>query len=107
MAVLYALAVMIGIVGARATSIAGRGGILHRSIFSTATSFIGMLALFFLLIGGFWFFNWYIPVTAFLAGTILGTIAVGHNSWSIFFQLSNVADLIVIAMAASMILHLA
>jgi hypothetical protein len=94
---IFAISVLLGMVTSRTTTIGARGKIEHTSSISVTLGFLGMLATFALFIWGFCTLNWYWPIAAFVAASIIVAFLVTLKTFVTLFRLSPVLDVATIA----------
>lgn len=94
---IYAVIVVVGLLGSRAGLIAGRGGIQPTTVVPTILNLLGTFGTIALLIWGFFHFPWYIPIIVFLVGSALSAILISQSTWAAWYRAEPVISAIVIA----------
>ncbi len=97
---LYALALFCGISTARATTIMDRARVRDRSVAFSIISGLSLLATFALVGLGFLIYEWWIPIVATFAMSLLVGIIVIRATHGFFYRAVPVTGLVTIALCA-------
>jgi CHASE2 domain-containing sensor protein len=97
---LYALALFCGIATVRATTIMDRARVKDRSFAFSIISGLSLLATFGLVGLGFLIYEWWIPIVATLAMSLLVGIVVIRATHGFFYRAVPVTGLVTIAICA-------
>lgn len=97
---LFFSALFFGLLTARAGTIADRGGIEPTPIVVSIT-FASMLCTFSIVVWGFIYLSWWLPILAFVVLSLVVGSVVTRGTWTSFYQAIPVTGLIAIGTTAA------
>ncbi|MDI3323839.1 hypothetical protein QKW35_05585 [Pontibacterium granulatum] len=100
--VLFFLALTFGLISARVHTIAARGGYFHPGFGSLAFKGMAMVSAFAVIVWGFINFDWYVPIVAFIAASILNGAVVTAGNWDKHFSVVAGHDLVATVLCISL-----
>jgi hypothetical protein len=99
MIAVFIVAMLLGVLTARVSTIGARGGIEPTRRSTAFIAFIAMLATFAIIVWGFASLSWYWPVGTFLVVSVLAGFAISRENWSFWYQVNLFLQLAVILIA--------
>lgn len=97
--VVYFVTIYLALLSAHVTTVMARGNYEHTTPFPIFASFFRMLLTFAAVISGFWAFDWYLPILAFVGGGLLVGVTLARNNellgW--LFRAQAVLDVLIVA----------
>lgn len=84
---IFVFVLFVGMLASRTTTVMARGDIEERHPARIMLSFFGMISTFVTLVTGFFLFDWWMPIVAFLVISVaVGFIAIGKRLALLFLS---------------------
>lgn len=102
MGMVFALGFVMGVVGARVTTVAHRGGLGPTTAAGIILGALAMISTFAMGAWGFINLAWYWPIAVFLGATFISTVFISAATFPLWYRILPLLDIAAIAACVAM-----